>query len=474
MVHERQYIFLRLNLVIDMLVSMAALVAAYYLRSSLSYAYISVPDLFPAWFPEIVPYEESHLLKEYIWLFPTCAILWPLALNRLGYYDLYDLRQAAARRWMIIKASVFSTVFLVLLIFVFKQQFIARIVVVGTGICAALFLMAKETFMRSIFIHLHKRPEYQHNIVVIGETSRFSQAEELITRYSEWGLRITKALDISRLVPESLADELTRTQVDEVVFAVAPESYRQFPSLAQVCEKLGLKTRLLMDVYSPEICNVSIEEIEGLPVLTLNPTTQNFGALTVKLFADRIISLLLLILLSPVLLLIGLLVKVTSAGPVVISQKRCGLNGKPFMLYKFRSMVKDADRMKESLDIDNEMKGWAFKIKNDPRITPFGRFLRRFSLDELLQLWNVLKGDMSLVGPRPALPAEVSKFKLWERRRLSMKPGMTGLWQVSGRNLIPNEEWVNYDLKYIDTWSLGLDIRVLIKTAWTVLTGEGM
>jgi len=148
MVHERQYIFLRINLVIDMLLSMAALVAAYYLRTALAYTYSSVPALFPAWFPEIVPYEESHLFIEYIWLFPICAILWPLVLNRVGYYDLYDLRQPITRRWMIIKASLFSTVFLVLFIFVFKQQFIARIVVVGTGFCAALFLMGKEILPR--------------------------------------------------------------------------------------------------------------------------------------------------------------------------------------------------------------------------------------------------------------------------------------------------------------------------------------
>jgi len=474
MIRERQYIFLRVNLVIDMLLSIAALCAAYYLRGSLSILYAMYPDLFPAWIPEIIPYEESHLFNEYAWLFPTCAVLWPLALNRLGYYDLYDLQRTGARRWTIFKASLFSTIFLVLFIFVFKLQFIARIVVVGTGVCATLFLMGKEVLMKALFLRLHTRPEYQHNILVVSQGTYQAEAEVLINRYKEWGLRIVRRCDVDILTPDSLAEELKSILVDEVVFAVAPHSYDRLAGLAAVCEKLGLKTRVLVDLYHPEICKISIEQIDGMPVLTLNPTTQNFGALTVKFFFDRLVSLLLLLILSPLLLLIALLIKWSSPGPVIIRQKRCGLNGKPFTLYKFRSMVRDADQMKAELTNDNEMKGWAFKIKNDPRVTPLGRFLRRFSLDELLQLWNVAKGDMSLVGPRPALPEELSRFQLWERRRLSMKPGITGLWQVSGRNRIPNEQWVTYDLTYIDTWSIGLDIQVLFKTVWTVLTGEGM
>ncbi len=137
-------------------------------------------------------------------------------------------------------------------------------------------------------------------------------------------------------------------------------------------------------------------------------------------------------------------------------------------------MVEDAANIKQQLDKENEMNGWAFKMKNDPRIIPFGKFLRRFSLDELPQLWNVLKGDMSLVGPRPALPEEVDKFELWERRRLSMKPGMTGLWQVSGRNKLPNEKWVLYDLEYIDNWSLANDIKIIFKTIAVIIQGDGM
>jgi exopolysaccharide biosynthesis polyprenyl glycosylphosphotransferase len=209
-------------------------------------------------------------------------------------------------------------------------------------------------------------------------------------------------------------------------------------------------------------------------MLTLSPTTRNFGALTVKVFFDRVAALFLLLILSPLLIIIYFAVKLTSKGPAIYKQQRCGINGKKFTFYKFRSMYNNAADIKSTLQNNNEMKGWAFKIKNDPRITSVGKFIRRFSFDELPQLWNVLKGDMSLVGPRPALPEEVKKFKLWERRRLSMKPGMTGLWQVSGRTKLPNDQWVVYDLDYIDNWSLTNDIKIISKTLLVIVRGDGM
>jgi exopolysaccharide biosynthesis polyprenyl glycosylphosphotransferase len=210
-----------------------------------------------------------------------------------------------------------------------------------------------------------------------------------------------------------------------------------------------------------------------VPVIELHSTTRNFAALTFKVFFDRTAALLLLLLLLPLLAVIAVLVKLTSPGPAFIAQRRVGQNGRVFTMYKFRSMVVDAEAMRPALDADNELQGWAFKMRHDPRVTRFGRILRRFSLDELPQLWNVLIGDMSLVGPRPALPDEVAKFQLWERRRFSMKPGMSGLWQVSGRTELPSTDWVACDLTYIDTWSLALDLRILLKTIAVVVRGQG-
>jgi len=474
MVHERQYVFLRLNLLVDMALALCALVAAYYTRSLLAWLLEGYLYYLPVWLPEIVPYDRSHLFDEYLWLFPTCAVLWPMALNRWGAYDLYDLRHTAARRWAVIKASLFGVALLILAIFVFKQQFIARIVIVGTGVWAAALLLLKESLMRRAFIRLHQRPEYQHNVLVVGAGRHTQRAAELIGQYREWGLRVANTLAIAALTPDELVQALTAAPVDEVVFSVPPEEYVRVPPLAAVCEQLGLTTRITVDVYQPAFCELTAEKLHGIPLLSLYPTTQNFGALTVKLFVDRVAAALLLACLSPLLLGIALLIKLTSRGPVLIHQTRCGQHGKPFVMHKFRSMVAEAEQMRPALAQQNELEGWAFKITDDPRVTRTGRVLRRFSLDELPQLWNVLSGEMSLVGPRPALPSEVERFQVWERRRLSMKPGITGLWQVSGRTRLPNEMWAQYDLAYIDRWSLLLDAKIVLKTLAVLLRGEGV
>ena len=196
--------------------------------------------------------------------------------------------------------------------------------------------------------------------------------------------------------------------------------------------------------------------------------------LLVKSFIDYVGAIFLILLLSPVLLIVALLVKLSSPGPVIYSQERAGLNGRRFMVYKFRTMVADAEELRATLEDQNEMDGPVFKIKNDPRITRIGHFLRRTSLDELPQLFNILKGDMSLVGPRPPIPSEVEQYLPCQRRRLSMKPGLTCIWQVSSRrNDIPFEKWMKMDLKYIDNWCLLLDLKLLLRTLSTVILGSG-
>ena len=475
MVHERQYIFLRLNLVIDMALSVIAIIASYFTRYVIALLYVSLQNYLPVFFPEILPYEQNHLFIEYLWLFPFCIVFWPLALNRWGYYDIYDFRKSSSRFWIVLKATLMSVVFLIFVIFVFKQQFIARIVVVGIGFWAVILLFLKDLIIRKVFINLHNKPDYQHNVLLVSQISKDNSARSLIKHYRDWGVRITCEMNIEELDlnKSRFSDLLTNSQIDEVVFSVKPEKYSSLVSLINICEQLGLKTRILIDFYSPDILKLSTDYLHGVPLLTLNPTTQNFGALTVKLFFDRITAGILLLVLSPLFLIISIFIGLTSKGPILIKQKRVGLNGKLFTMFKFRSMIDKADQLKENLEDKNELSGWAFKIKNDPRITSVGKILRRFSFDELPQLWNVFTGSMSLVGPRPALPDEIAKFKLWERRRLSMKPGITGFWQVNGRTNLPNEEWIAFDLKYIDNWSLKLDAKIILKTLWVVILGEG-
>jgi len=210
-----------------------------------------------------------------------------------------------------------------------------------------------------------------------------------------------------------------------------------------------------------------------LPLLTFTTTPQNEYLLFVKSTADMILAAAFLVILSPVLVLVAILIKLTSRGPVIFTQVRCGLGGRKFVLYKFRSMINDAEEKKYHLEHLNEMSGPVFKLSKDPRCTRLGRFLRKFSIDELPQLINILKGDMSFVGPRPPIPEEVEQYERWQRRRLRMKPGLTCLWQVSGRNDIDFAEWMRMDLDYIDSWSLLLDLKIFFKTIPIVVLGKG-
>jgi exopolysaccharide biosynthesis polyprenyl glycosylphosphotransferase len=216
-----------------------------------------------------------------------------------------------------------------------------------------------------------------------------------------------------------------------------------------------------------------VGEFEGTPMLTLESTPSDPIPLALKRALDVAGALVGLVLLSPVFLAAALAVRLSSPGPVLYRQDRVGLNGRVFKILKFRSMYADADRRLAELRAHNEMDGPVFKMANDPRMTPVGRWLRRYSLDELPQLWNVLVGEMSLVGPRPPIPDEVQAYERWQRRRLSMKSGITCLWQVEGRNDIDFETWMKLDMEYIDNWSLALDMKILLKTIPVVLLARG-
>jgi len=214
--------------------------------------------------------------------------------------------------------------------------------------------------------------------------------------------------------------------------------------------------------------------LETVPLLTFSTVPSDTVALGVKRVLDVTISVLLIILTMPIMLVTALLIKISSRGPILFKQKRSGLHGRVFTLYKFRSMHNDAEVKRKELEEYNEMEGPVFKIREDPRITSVGKFLRTSSIDELPQLWNVLKGDMSIVGPRPPIPEEVAKYERWQRRRLSMRPGLTCIWQISGRNRINDfNEWVRLDLQYIDTWSPYLDMKIFLKTIPVVLFRKG-
>jgi exopolysaccharide biosynthesis polyprenyl glycosylphosphotransferase len=272
--------------------------------------------------------------------------------------------------------------------------------------------------------------------------------------------------------PSELSGLLSGHVIDEVLFAVDSEKLGQLEEVFLLCDEEGVRTRVAVDFFPHVNSTVYLERLGHVPLLTFSATPHDEIRLMMKRLIDILVAAAGLLILLPFMLAVAVLVRLTSPGPAIFRQERCGLNGRRFVLYKFRSMRADAEQLKADLEHLSSKKT-AFKLKDDPRLTPIGRFLRKFSVDELPQLWNVLKGDMSLVGPRPAVADEVDRYQRWQRRRLRMRPGLTCLWTLAGRDEVEFDDWMRMDMQYIDTWSLGLDWRILLETIPRVLTGKG-
>jgi exopolysaccharide biosynthesis polyprenyl glycosylphosphotransferase len=265
---------------------------------------------------------------------------------------------------------------------------------------------------------------------------------------------------------------LRKNVVDEIIFAVDSESLGELEEAFLLCDEEGVRTRVAVDFFPHVNSTVSLDRFGHTPLLTFSAAPDDEIRLLVKRLTDVAIAAAGLVVLAPFMAVIAVVIRLTSPGPAVFKQVRCGLNGRRFLFYKFRSMCLNAEQMKGSLS-HLSMRQTAFKIADDPRLTAMGKYLRKFSIDEWPQLWNVLRGDMSLVGPRPAVPGEVEQYQRWQRRRLRMRPGLTCLWAISGRDNVDFETWMKMDMQYIDNWSLALDWKILLRTIPRVLTGHG-
>jgi exopolysaccharide biosynthesis polyprenyl glycosylphosphotransferase len=272
---------------------------------------------------------------------------------------------------------------------------------------------------------------------------------------------------------EDLALVIRSMRVDEVIIALPSELHEQTIRSVRLCERLGATFKLVPELYELSLSRIDMETIEGIPLLGIKQKPLNRIQRTLMRATDIVGAVLVLLLGSPFWLCFALLIKLTSPGEVILRQTRVGLNERKFTCYKFRSMYKNAEQVLASLMAHNEAQGPLFKMKDDPRVTPIGRFLRKTSLDEIPQLFNVIKGDMSLVGPRPPLQREVDQYEEWQKGRLAMKPGMTGLWQVRGRSDLSFDEGVLMDLYYIENWSLRLYYHILSRTIPAVLFSRG-
>ncbi len=430
--------------------------------------------------------------REYAWLLILLIPGWPLGLALQGLQGPLRERPPLHILAGVLKTGLMLTGLLALTLYGLRTPY-SRMLIFSSMALTTTIILAEKFGLRYLLGVLHRRGYNRRDVVVIGSKAR---AQEVLTKIQcaeGLSLHVLGCLetDVTRVgasvlgVPvvggvEDYRGHIYDSNADEVLIAMPLDQITNVREILDFCEQIGVTVRIVPDYqlrrYRPggSLATVSFEEFYGIPMFTLATTPTRVWQLTFKRFLDVAIAGVGLVTLAPVLLLVGAVVKLTSRGPVFYRWQVSGLNGKAFTGYKFRTMVADADTGKQELLRYNEMDGPVFKMTRDPRVTPVGRILRKYSVDELPQLWSVLKGDMSLVGPRPAFPTEVARYQYWQRRKLSVRPGLTCLWQVNGRNAIADfGEWIRMDLKYIDTWSLGLDLKILLKTVPTVLRGTG-
>jgi exopolysaccharide biosynthesis polyprenyl glycosylphosphotransferase len=405
-------------------------------------------------------------LREYLWLLAIILPVWAVMLPLFRVYSdltsppldqVIHLTKGIFFAWLTLLAAQF---------FVSRDAFDRhRLIAVFTLVINYLLLIA---YRLVIFRwKRHGALDVRH-VAILGTGESARDFAQTIEEHKVWGLKL-----VGCFPHKDIPGLLTRGGVDELIVIADKEPLTEFTDTFLLCEELGVTARVVLNFFPHSFARTELDRFGDFPLLTFSRTPSNEALLFVRRIMDIIIVSIVAI---PALIIVGIssiAIRVTSSGPAFFKQERCGLNGRRFTMYKLRSMVDNAEQARVELEALNEMDGPVFKSSRDPRRTTVGKFLRKFSIDEFPQLYNVLKGDMSLVGPRPPLPQEVARYESWQRRRLSMKPGITCLWQISGRNEISFQEWMKLDLTYIDNWSLLLDLKILLKTVPIVLLGRG-
>jgi exopolysaccharide biosynthesis polyprenyl glycosylphosphotransferase len=478
MLKQKASLIARIVYLVDLGLTTVAFFAAFVLRDKV------LPQISPVHFPTgLFP------LTDYLKIYPLVLIIWSALFFTYHSYHSHRTIPLTREAGTTIRVVGVGNVLLATLAYLIPLRQLSRSWFILFAVLSAVLLVIEKILVRIIARYVRAKGLNYRTVLIVGTGRRALEVARMIQGHKYWGYKIVGFIsdghhlsngwaryrvfgtvpDLRRLIENGQFSE----PIDEIVFAVTRKKLDEMKQLFLMCEELGIRTRVAMNFFPNRVARMEMEELEGIPFLTFTTTPSNETQLALKRLLDVAISMIILVLSMPALLIAALGIKLSSPGKVLFKQERIGLNGRIFMLYKFRTMVADAHARRGEIAHLNEMTGPVFKAKDDPRITPIGRVLRKFSLDELPQLWNVLKGDMSLVGPRPPIPEEVANYHRWHRRRLSMKPGLTCLWQISGRNNIDFDRWMQLDLQYIDNWSPSLDLKILLRTIPAVLSGRG-
>lgn len=409
----------------------------------------------------------------------------------LGYWlEIYDKLDSAHLRGVLrdtTRQVVLGIISLVLLEFLLRLDLSRAFILLFTAYSwMALFLFRWKA--ASVVGFIRREFAGPHYVMIVGTGESARRMGSLLEQSEIYGIRLIgfAALDHVPDTPDTielhrkypvfplaiLPQRLQQHVVDEIIFAVDSRRIPELEEIFLLCDEEGVRTHLAVDFFPHVNSNVYLERLGTAPLLTFAAAPHDEMLLFLKRVMDCVLSGTALLILLPFMGAIAVLIKLTSPGPIIFRQVRCGLNGRRFVCYKFRSMIADAEQRRAEVEHLNK-KELAFKIPHDPRLTSVGRYMRKFSVDEFPQLWNVLRGEMSIVGPRPAVPEEVEKYKRWHRRRLRMRPGLTCLWAISGRDHLDFETWMKLDMQYIDRWSLALDWKIILRTIPHVLLGKG-
>jgi exopolysaccharide biosynthesis polyprenyl glycosylphosphotransferase len=401
---------------------------------------------------------------------------------------LYGIRLTGSwfrQAWTIVSSATLGLAFLIAYYFVFQPPANSRLIAPFVWAIAIILLCTARLFISIIMGRLYRLGLGETRLLVVGSGRLGKMIMQHIVANPNLGYSIVGFLhdmneppsDFGRFKVLGTLDDLglviRSMQIDEVIIALPSNLHQQSIRSVRLCERLGTSFKLVPDLYELSLSRIDMEAIEGIPLISIKQASINSVQRIVTRVVDIVVAALILIIGLPLWLCIALAIGLSSPGPIFYKQTRIGLSGRPFKVYKFRSMYKDADRRLAELLAYNEAQGPLFKMKDDPRVTPVGRFLRHLSFDEIPQLINVISGEMSLVGPRPPLPHEVAQYEEWQKARLAIKPGMTGLWQVRGRSDISFDEGVLMDLYYIENWSLRLYFQILFRTIPVVIFRRG-